>query len=41
MPPTILKPKPLWTGKQVISTVLKNIVISGMSPKEAKRQNKI
>jgi DNA-directed RNA polymerase I subunit RPA1 len=23
--PAILKPKPLWTGKQVISTVLKNI----------------
>lgn len=26
MPPSILKPKPLWTGKQVISTVLKNII---------------
>ena len=25
LPPAILKPKPLWTGKQVISTVLKNI----------------
>lgn len=25
MPPTIFKPQPLWTGKQVISTVLKNI----------------
>jgi len=37
----MLKPKPLWTGKQVISTVLKNIVISGMSPKEIKRQSKI
>mmetsp|Transcript_19249 Transcript_19249/g.32787 ORF Transcript_19249/g.32787 Transcript_19249/m.32787 type:complete len:862 (-) Transcript_19249:724-3309(-) len=24
--PAILKPKPLWTGKQVISTLLKNIV---------------
>lgn len=24
--PTILKPQPLWTGKQVISTLLKNIV---------------
>lgn len=23
--PTIIKPKPMWTGKQVISTVLKNI----------------
>jgi DNA-directed RNA polymerase I subunit RPA1 len=26
LPPAILKPKPLWTGKQVISTLLKNIV---------------
>ena len=25
LPPTVLKPKPLWTGKQVISTVLRNI----------------
>ena len=41
MPPTIIKPKPLWTGKQVISTVLKNIVLSGMTPKEAARQKKI
>jgi len=41
LPPTILKPRPLWTGKQVISTVLKNIVLSGMTPKEAKRSSKI
>ena len=26
LPPAILKPKPMWTGKQVISTLLKNIV---------------
>ena len=26
MPPTIFKPRPLWTGKQVVSTLLKNIV---------------
>jgi len=26
MPPTIYKPEPKWTGKQVISTILKNIV---------------
>ncbi|KAJ7752736.1 hypothetical protein DFH07DRAFT_1061572 [Mycena maculata] len=25
LPPTIWKPKPLWTGKQIISTVLKNL----------------
>ena len=29
VPPTILKPRPLWTGKQVITTVLKNIVPPG------------
>ncbi|KAF2218814.1 hypothetical protein BDZ85DRAFT_307063 [Elsinoe ampelina] len=29
VPPAIMKPKPLWTGKQVISTVLKNIKPSG------------
>ncbi|KAG1833461.1 hypothetical protein EV424DRAFT_1479615 [Suillus variegatus] len=28
LPPTIWKPRPLWTGKQVISTVLKNITPS-------------
>ena len=26
MSPTIIKPQPLWTGKQVVSTILKNIV---------------
>jgi len=26
LPPALIKPKPLWTGKQVISTLLKNIV---------------
>ncbi|KAI5834493.1 beta and beta-prime subunits of DNA dependent RNA-polymerase [Schizophyllum commune Tattone D] len=25
LPPTIWKPRPLWTGKQIISTVLKNV----------------
>ncbi|PSK56814.1 DNA-directed RNA polymerase I subunit rpa1 [Elsinoe australis] len=25
VPPAIIKPRPLWTGKQVISTVLKNV----------------
>ena len=29
-----MKPKKLWTGKQVISTILKNIVICWMTPKE-------
>ncbi|KAG5648886.1 hypothetical protein DXG03_000235 [Asterophora parasitica] len=30
LPPTIWKPKPLWTGKQLISTVLKNITPSNV-----------
>ncbi|KAL0567638.1 hypothetical protein V5O48_014357 [Marasmius crinis-equi] len=30
LPPTIWKPAPLWTGKQVISTVLKNITPDNM-----------
>lgn len=29
LPPTIFKPKPLWTGKQVISSVLKNLTPKG------------
>lgn len=41
MPPTIMKPKMLWTGKQVISTILKNIVISGMTEKQRLRNAKI
>ncbi|TBU46604.1 beta and beta-prime subunits of DNA dependent RNA-polymerase [Dichomitus squalens] len=28
LPPTIWKPQPLWTGKQIISTVMKNITPS-------------
>ena len=36
LPPTIFKPQPLWTGKQVISTLLKNIV---NKEKEYKQHN--
>lgn len=28
VPPAIIKPKPMWTGKQVITTVLRNIIPS-------------
>jgi len=35
--PAIFKPKPLWTGKQVISTILKNIV--NFESDEYKRNN--
>lgn len=41
LPPQIIKPKPLWTGKQVISTVLKNIVLSGRTKKEAQELQKL
>lgn len=37
MPPTIFKPKALWTGKQAISTILKNIV--NQEDKELKLKN--
>ena len=30
LPPAILKPKPMWTGKQVMSTILKNIIPSDL-----------
>ncbi|GAA5858440.1 hypothetical protein JCM8547_007311 [Rhodosporidiobolus lusitaniae] len=30
LPPTIWKPKPMWTGKQIISTLLLNIQPAGM-----------
>jgi DNA-directed RNA polymerase I subunit RPA1 len=29
LPPAIIKPKQLWTGKQVISTILKSLVYTG------------
>jgi DNA-directed RNA polymerase I subunit RPA1 len=32
LPPAIMKPAPLWTGKQVISTVLKNIQPRELQP---------
>lgn len=37
----MIKPRTLWTGKQVISTILKNIVISGMTEKQRKRAEKL
>jgi DNA-directed RNA polymerase I subunit RPA1 len=32
LPPAILKPVPCWSGKQIISTVLINIVPEGQYP---------
>lgn len=30
VPPAIMKPRPMWTGKQVISTAMKNLTPEGM-----------
>ncbi|CAG8558273.1 11893_t:CDS:10 [Diversispora eburnea] len=38
--PAIIKPKPLWTGKQVISTILKNLTI-GYAPLNLTSKNKV
>jgi len=29
LPPTIIKPMPLWSGKQILSTVIINIIPKG------------
>ncbi|CAN3373825.1 hypothetical protein DIURU_004341 [Diutina rugosa] len=41
LPPTIIKPQPLWTGKQVISTVLLNIVPHNAPGLNLKSKNKV
>ncbi|KAJ2849957.1 hypothetical protein IWW36_002266 [Coemansia brasiliensis] len=40
MPPTIFKPRPLWTGKQVISTLLLNLTW-GCTPLNLVSRNKV
>ncbi|KAJ1703655.1 hypothetical protein LUZ63_003434 [Rhynchospora breviuscula] len=40
LPPAILKPKPLWTGKQVITTVL-NYITRGRAPFTIERKGRI
>ncbi|CAB5372246.1 unnamed protein product [Rhizophagus irregularis] len=40
IPPAIYKPKPLWTGKQVITTILMNLT-RGRVPLNLKSKNKI
>lgn len=32
LPPTIIKPIPLWSGKQILSTVMINIIPDGVAP---------
>lgn len=41
MPPAVLKPVPLWTGKQIISTVLLNVTPAEMPGINLKSKNKI
>ncbi|CCM05554.1 uncharacterized protein FIBRA_07781 [Fibroporia radiculosa] len=41
LPPTIWKPKPLWTGKQIISTVMKNITPSSFEGLNLHSQAKV
>ncbi|KAI8069916.1 hypothetical protein BC940DRAFT_17801 [Gongronella butleri] len=40
LPPTIFKPQPLWTGKQVISTILLNLTY-GKAPLNMTSQSKV
>lgn len=41
MPPTVIKPQALWTGKQVISTVLANIIPVGAPGLNLHSKNKV
>lgn len=41
VPPAILKPKPMWTGKQVISTIMRNITPDGVPGLNLVLKNKI
>lgn len=40
-PPTIIKPTPLWTGKQVITTVIKNCIPPNKPPPSLEIKSKI
>ena len=41
LPPTILKPCALWSGKQIISTVIINIIPQGQHPVNVNSRAKI
>ena len=41
LPPAVIKPVPLWTGKQIISTVLLNLTPEGMPGINLTSENKI
>ncbi|KAJ1967108.1 hypothetical protein IWQ62_002058 [Dispira parvispora] len=40
VPPTIWRPKPLWTGKQVITSIILNLTY-GLTPPNLKSQSKV
>ena len=39
LPPAVIKPRLLWTGKQVVSTILKNIVMSKEGSKQQYKED--
>ena len=41
VPPAIVKPRPLWSGKQIITTILLNIIPEGTAPLNLKSKAKI
>ncbi|XP_055332265.1 DNA-directed RNA polymerase I subunit RPA1-like isoform X2 [Paramacrobiotus metropolitanus] len=41
LPPAIWKPAPLWSGKQVISTIVINLVPEGMQPLSLRTASKV
>lgn len=41
LPPTVLKPRPLWTGKQLISTVMMNVTPAGVPGINLLSKNKV
>lgn len=41
LPPSILKPKRMWSGKQVISTIVINLTPAGYSPLNLRSKSKI
>eukprot|EP00842_Homolaphlyctis_polyrhiza_P004280 jgi/Hompol1/4853/HPOL_001653-RA len=41
VPPAIMKPRPLWTGKQIMSSVLLNIIPEGRHPLNLKSKSRI
>ncbi|OQV18278.1 DNA-directed RNA polymerase I subunit RPA1 [Hypsibius exemplaris] len=41
LPPTIIKPQRLWSGKQIISTIVLNLIPKGFSPLSLRTASKV